>query len=245
MIKSFKKIILTLLTFALFLNITVCAEELFSLSLPNEFYTKPNSPKKVSEILGVSESDLNNYCIENNVYYLAVNKKNTKQIKITVNETAFSSSIINLSNLTDDKILGLTSEISGIDNINGDVVNIRGQKFLKVEFSAKDSGGEYILTQYITACDKKSVIISFYTDNSLDTEYASEIMDSISCPMFIAETNATLKAFSAAIPLATIAFILICIGLIGSIIIDLKQQRNALEDEEDEDSEEEHNTKEE
>ena len=181
---------------------------------------------------------MNTYCAENNVFYLAVNEDNTKQVKITVNENEFSNGVINLSNLSDDKILRLAEEISGVDNINGDVVNLRGQKFLKIELASNDSGGEYILTQYITACEKKSVIISFYTDSSFDTEYVREIFDSINSPMFIIQESATLKAFSAAIPWVTIAFVLICVALGGSIIIDIKQQKNRQDEEDDEDFEE-------
>ena len=233
MLKTFKTIVLTLLTITLFFNITVNAQTSFSLELPKEFYNQTDSKKEVSNILGVSESDLDKYLTENNVFYLAVNKDNSKQIKITVNENEFSNSVVNLSNLSDDKILSLREEISGIENLNGDVINLKGQKFLKIELSSNDSGGEYILTQYITACDRKSVIISFYTDSSLDTDYILETFESISSPMFIREENATIKAFSAAIPWVTIAFILICVALGGSIIIDIKQQRNADDEEED------------
>lgn len=238
MIKKIERIVLTIFTLILFFNISVNAETSFSMELPKDFYTKEDSKEEVSNILGISENDLEKYLTENNVFYLAVNKDNTKQIKITVNENEFSNSVINLSNLSDDKILGLCEEISGIDNVNGEIVNLKGQKFLKIELSSNDSGGEYIITQFITACDRKNVVISFYTAGSLDTEYIFETFDSITYPLFIREENATMKAFSAAIPWVTIAFILICVALGGSIIIDIKQQRNADDDEEEENFEE-------
>ena len=229
-----KKVLLFVTLFALLLSLNVNAQELFSVEVPSEFYTKSESPKKVAEILNIKDSELYNYCAENNVAYFAVNGNNTKQIKITVNENEFSKKIINFANLTDEEILGLTQEIVGIENVVGDIVDLNGQKFLKVEFSSKDSGGEYILTQYITTCQKQNVIISFYTNSNLDSDFTREIFQTITSPMFIQNGLATLKAFSVAIPFVTIAFVLICVALVGSIIIDvIQQKKRAEEDEED------------
>ena len=80
-------------------------------------YTAGGDNGKIAAALNIDSEELSSYISENNVEYFAVNKENTVQIKLTVNITEFSSSVSNLSNLSDGNIESLLPEITGIDEI--------------------------------------------------------------------------------------------------------------------------------
>jgi len=246
MTSKFKRIIITAVLFALSLNFTALADSIVSLTLPEGFFVHEKAPGKVAEILDMKESALNDYCINNSILYLAVDSNNQKQIRVTVSENGFSSKIVNISQLTDDKISSLAPDIAGIDGVRGAVVKNGNQKFLKVELSSEDNGGEYILTQYITVAQKQNFVLSFYNSIDVNTDYIDAVFESLSCDMF-EDTEITddtdkseekINLLLIIVPIAAIAFLFVCIGLSVSIIIDIKKNR----DEADEDYFENENT---
>ena len=99
-------------------------------------YTAGGDNGKIAAALNIDSEELSSYISENNVEYFAVNKENTVQIKLTVNITEFSSSVSNLSNLSDGNIESLLPEITGIDGIRGEVLDKNGQKFAKIQLSS-------------------------------------------------------------------------------------------------------------
>ncbi len=162
--------------------ISVCAVFLFSFSVCAEsrdnFYVHGEANTYVSEILGLSEDQLNNYVADNNITYLAVNKDNTKQIRKTEISDAFSKKIGNFLSLKDNEILELAEELTGFEGINGTVFEKGDKRFLKVSVKTTDSGGEYYLTQYITVANSKKEILSFYTASGENTDYIEEFLNS-------------------------------------------------------------------
>ena len=219
-----KKLLVFGFVVCLFLTFfTVNAEETAKAAIEpyGEFYTLENDRVKVAEILGITQSDLNS--IQD--IYLAVNKENTKQIRIRTEITDFSNSIGNISNLSDDKITALIPDISGFENVKGDVINKDGQKFIRVQLRSSDSGGEYILTQYITVASKQNFVLSFYTDINEDTEYIEKNFESFSSPYFNSTKDENRKDTVSYIVLgAAILFLLVCIVVTVTIIIDLRKK---------------------
>ena len=219
-----KKLLVWSFLFCLILTLfTVNAEETAKATIEpyGEFYTLENDRDKVAQILGITENDLNN--IQD--IYLAVNKENTKQIRIRTEITDFSNSIGNISNLSDDKITALIPDISGFRNVKGDVINKDGQKFIRVQLRSSDSGGEYILTQYITVASKQNFVLSFYTDINEDTEYIENTFESFSSSYFKSDTRDNKKDTISYILLgAAILFLLVCVVVITTIIIDLRKK---------------------
>ena len=128
-------------------------------------YTAGGDNGKIAAALNIDSEELSSYISENNVEYFAVNKENTVQIKLTVNITEFSSSVSNLSNLSDGNIESLLPEITGIDGIRGEVLDKNGQKFAKIQLSSNDSGGDYSVTEYITAAQKNLSESTVYSGN--------------------------------------------------------------------------------
>ncbi len=162
--------------------IFVCAVFLLSFNVSAKsqetFYVHGSANNYVSEILGITEAELKDYVKDNNITYLAVNKNNTKQIRKTEISDAFSKKIGNFFALDDNEILELTEELTGFKDVNGTVFEKGNKKFLKIELKTTDSGGEYILTQYITVANSKKEILSFYTAANTTTDYIEDVFSS-------------------------------------------------------------------
>ena len=226
-----KKWVITLVVLILSLNFTVSAKDAVSLEVPKDFCVYSKEPQKTAEILGMTETELKEYCVNGSVLYLAVDKDNSRQIRVTVGDTAFSSSVVNISELTDDKIESLAPEISGFDGVKGEAVSLNGQKFLKVELQSEDDGGEYFLTQYITVAEKQNIVLSFYTDSDADTDYIEDTFATFSCPMFVNEKDEEkVSILLVIVPIVVVGFVIACIGIIVSLVLDVKKNGNDEED---------------
>ena len=123
---------------------------------------------------------LDKYCTDNGIIYLALNEKNTKQIRVTENSTAFSESVGELTSLSDDKIAALAPEIAGDGFHTETVTQKSGRKFIKATALSEDSGGKFTLIQYITVTSKKEYTLSFYTASGENTDYAEKVFSTLS-----------------------------------------------------------------
>lgn len=202
-----------------------------------EFYIYSEQTDEVANILGMDKDSLKDYIYQNGVAYLAVNKENTKQIRVTNNTTDFSNSIINISGLSNDSIIALIPDITGIENTKGEVINKEGQKFVKTQFKTTDSGGEYILTQYFTVANRANIVLSFYTDSSADLDYIEETFNSFTSPLFITEDNEKTVTIGYVILIAAIIFGVACVIIVFTIIRDIrKDKKESLDTEETEEN---------
>ena len=61
------------------------------ITAPKGFYSYKSgqSAESTAKILGMTEAELENYCNENGIVFIAVNKDNTKQIRAYVTESEF------------------------------------------------------------------------------------------------------------------------------------------------------------
>lgn len=229
MIFLFKKFILVITAIMLALSFNVSAKKyeiVKSLEPQGDFYVYGEHNDKLSEILSMDNDSLDSYCQQNGVVYLAVNKDNTKQIKITTSITDFSNSVINISGLSNESITALIPDITGIDNAKGDVINKDGQKFVKTQFKTNDSGGDFILTQYFTVANKSTVVLSFYTKSGLDIDYIEKTFDSFTSPIFIDNTNEnTNSALGSVLLIAACLFAVVCVFILITILRDIKKEK--------------------
>ena len=165
-----KKIIAVFAVIALMLSFTAFAKEEFLV------YGKDN--EKLAQALNITESELESYCKNNSVTYFAINGGNTKQIRKTETVDEFSKKTVDFSVLSDDKILSVASDVSGFGGVKGEIVNKGGYKLLKLRLQTADSGGKFILTQYITVKNSKKTVLSFYTADGESEEYITENLNS-------------------------------------------------------------------
>ncbi len=146
----------------------------FSVSAKENFFQYEKDNAEIAKILGMSEIELTDYCTDNSVTFLAVNSDNTKQIKKTEITDEFSKRIFDMSVLGDDDILELASELAGIPDTKGEIIEYDGRKFLKTEHETQDSGGKFTVTQYITVEKSQKMSVSFYTAENTDKTYIWE-----------------------------------------------------------------------
>ncbi len=180
------------------------------------FYVYGKDSNKVAEILGMSAVELRDYVEYTNIKYLAVNKDNTKQIKTTEYMDEFSKEVDSFYSLRDSEILELAKELSVTEN--GEIIERGKYKFLKVTARTKDSGGEYILTQYITVDNGVNLILSFHTDINEDTDYIEDYFNDQ-----IKEPSAVFKGVATA---GIIVFSVFAVFVLGLIIKDSFTNKN-------------------
>ncbi len=130
----------------------------------------------------MDDCDIADYFEQNNITYFACNKDNTKQIKMIETVDDFSKSVFDMLALSDESILDLASELSGVPNTKGEIVEYGDRKFLKTEHQTEDSGGKFILTQYVTVEKSQKMIISFCTAENVDNSYILENFEQLAKP---------------------------------------------------------------
>ena len=194
-----------------------------SIDAGDEFTVYGEDSKKVAEILGMSEAELNEYTRQNNIVYLAVNEDNTKQIRLTVAATAFSESTGNLSLLSDSEIKELIPDITGDSAIKGEITENDGQKFVVSRVSSEDSGGGYTLERYFTVAGDNEYILSFYTSQGVSEDYIKSVFESLDTDDFYTEKDKSPYSY---IVIAAIAvFSAGALFIIYTIIRDLTVKR--------------------
>ena len=209
-----KRIIALIAVFILLFSLTVSADSNINITPDGEFITET---EQIAKIIGMDKNELLDFCIENKIVYIAVNKENSKQIRVTVKENDFSNGIVNINGLSDDKINAVLPDVIGVEGIKGEIINKDGQKFIKTEMSSKDSGGDFILTEYITVANKKVYVLSFYTNKKADTKYIEKTFETLESPNFVVENNGLFWIVGIAIVIFLFASVFIIITLIRDI----------------------------
>ena len=230
-VKHFKRFVSIIAVLSLFFSVSVYAESVVSIETDNTFSVFSEDADALSDILRMNKKDIEAYCEQNNIVYLAADSENTRQIRISVYTNDFSNSVINISGLSDDKISALTEDIIGEEGIRGEVVNKNGQKFLKTQLRSSDSGGEYILTQYFTVADRQNVVLSFYNSKNVNIDYINPIFESYTSPLFINEIPEESKILYYVIPVAMGVLLIASLILGISVYKDLKSAKEVEYDE--------------
>ncbi|MGI6280276.1 MAG: hypothetical protein ACOYJS_06945 [Acutalibacteraceae bacterium] len=224
-----KKSIITLLFLCLF-SVTALAANTVSITPYGEFFEYSKSPKKVEEILNLDSAELSKTINDNHITFLAVNATNTKQIQLKQSETDFSSSVVNLTNLSNESINSLLPDITGLENIKGEIVTLKAQKFVKINLRSDNGKDNYILTRYFTVANRKIYTLSFYTKDGEDTEYIDKTFLTLSSPDFLADTDndmteRKLKSIRTVTIIGAALLSIICVVLLASIIIDIFKKK--------------------
>ena len=205
------------------LIIPVSAAGKISIDAGDEFSVYGEDSKKVAEILGMSEAELNEYTRQNNIVYLAVNNDNTKQIRLTVAATAFSESTGNLSLFSDSEIKELIPDITGDSAVKGEITENDSQKFVLSRISSEDSGGGYTLERYFTVAGDNEYILSFYTSKGVPEDYIESVFESLDSDDFY--TGKDKSPYSYIVIAAIAVFSAGALFIIYTIIRDLAVKR--------------------
>jgi hypothetical protein len=164
-----KKIICLICALLLCCSLTVLADSEFSVYGEDDIDI-------FCQAFDMDAGEIKYYLSQNNITYLAINGDNTKQIKRSEITDAFSQKVVDFSVLEDSEILNLANQISGFENSKGQVVTVGDIKLLKTEVKTKDSGGEYVLTQFVTVKGGKKITLSFFTAGDGDRAYIETVL---------------------------------------------------------------------
>lgn len=220
-----KKIICTAVAVLLFTVSAFAQSGGIKITAPEKFYSYESgkSAAETAKILGMTDTELESYCAENGIKYIAVNEDNSKQIRLAVAESSFSASIGNLTNLTEDKITALIPDITGAKR--GEIIDKDGQSFIKTAESASDSGGGFTVISYFTVAAKKDYVLSFYTSSGTDTKYAEEVFKSYWSEDFYMQKSEK-SPFRYVIFAAIVLLAAGSVYIIFTLVRDIKNDRN-------------------
>ena len=225
MIFLIKRLLISFTVICLSFSLTVSAADSITVEPKGDFFVFDDAPEKVAEIFGMSLTELQNHCNRNGTVYLAVNPDNSKQIRITKNQTDFSNSVINITNLTDENIIKLIPDIVGISDVKGEIIDLNGQKAVKIVLRSADSGGDYILTEYHTVANRENYVISFYTNAKTDTDYIDSTLQTLECSDFLSDTDSKPQGWHYVILAAALLFAAATVFVVFTIIRDIKKER--------------------
>ena len=203
----YKKFIVIISVLVLLFSVNVSA-----LKVSDDFYVYGKQTEELAKIFNMTETELGNYCEQNNITFLAADKENARQIRKTEITDNFSKKIGSFSALEDSEILLLTGDISGFWDVKGEVIGKNGKKYLKTEVKTKDSGGEYLLTQYITVENSVKTVLSFYTAKDVNTDYIEKV--------FSSESGSKTLALKVIVALGIALFSAFALAILGLIIKD-------------------------
>lgn len=233
--KLVKRFLTAVLILSFCLTFNVSALSGLELKVENEFISFAENSEKVAEIFKSDAKEITEYCKTEGIEYLAVNEKNTKQIRITSKQNEFTSSVINISGLSNDKISALLPELLGDSNIKGEILEKNGQKFIRTDMMSTDSGGKYRITEYITVADKESIVLSFYTAENENDSYIEACFKSFSADGFKnTKIEEKLSVWQYALPIIIAVFVAVILVIGITVVIDLKRKDNEQEETENE-----------
>lgn len=147
----------------------------FSLDLGNNYlyFREGESLEKAAEITGMSEEELNSLFEEEGLLMLVLSEDNTKQIRVACYENEISEKIGDFSNRSYDEVRELSAELFddfalggtlvAKDTIQSDAASV--DKYMTYSELHTDSGGDYMVTQYITVVDGAFWHIMTYAPN--------------------------------------------------------------------------------
>lgn len=218
-----KKLFIFIAVLSLF-SIGVSAEENIHLKPHGEFYIYGEQNQKITEILGSDTKEIDEFCEQNAIEFLAVNENNTKQIRLSCYSDDFSSSIININGLSDDKIIELLPDITGFENVKGEIINKNGQKFVKIQLKSSDSGGEFLTAQYFTVAGRKNYVLSFYTHVDEKTDYIDKTFETFDCKEFDVSNPPTNNFIRYTVLISIFIFFAVSVLIIFTIIKDIRKK---------------------
>lgn len=217
-------------------NYNICALQPNQLNVPKDFSVYNEDPKAVAEVLNMTVEALEEEVNNSGTVLLAVNKENSKQIRLTVDETDFSDAAGNFATMSDNTIKSLIPDITGYSNVQGKIVTDKNdEKF--VEIALQNKNEDYLLTQYFTISDRKIYTLSFYTNNGESTDYIEETFATFEVKTesnTVSDSSASkLKLIQIAVICATVIFGAIFFVLLYTIIKDFVLRKKTNETDKD------------
>ena len=190
-----KKFLCFILCAILFCGFTVwAADREISIDVDKDYISayKGDNLDNIAKAVGMTVEELENYFEKNGVLFLAANKDNSIQVRVSSYENEFSELVGDLSALSDKEIKQVAEELKTSDEAEYSLYSSDRYKFILFSELLTDSGGQYISEQYITAKNGKIYQISiymlgmtsFYPSNTILESFAIN-SDTVTMPVWL------------------------------------------------------------
>ena len=227
-----KKVALFFCVIMLF-SFSCAAAESVTLSPGEGFLVLGRDDEALLPLLHLTKEECAAMTAENGMVYLAADRENQRQIRVTVFQDGFSETVGQLSLLSDEKITALIPDLTG--ERRGDVICSGKQKFIRQQLRLQDSGGDYILTRFFTVAGKKNYVLSFYTAAKADAGYIEDVFSTYSSPDFLQEEKASgaQPGLRVLLPVLIAVFGVISVVIVFTLIRDIQKEKRKAHEEED------------
>ena len=224
------------LTIARFMN----KNSEFSVEYPSDYLVlnKDNAAAYADYVdeLGFEVDSFCAYLEKKNIISFAANKNNSRQFRITENETELSKEVVTLKNANDVELKHIAKLL--FDGNCDSIEYFGSQPFYSLLTGVVDKNGDYVTQQYITISNAKYYSVVFYGSSKKltaeDKKDISEVMLSLRLPNDAVkkeETNSDIdKSATVMIIVTAIAILLSAAAVLFiaySIIRDIKKKKSS------------------
>ncbi len=215
---KFKFILLTLVLAVIMALPVSAAGKGYNIEFPEDYVVSYGNTKSdpVAKIIGMDSEKYSNYFKSNGLLFIAAKEDNSVQIRFSKYTNEFSQKLGNMGNLNDNEFSEIADKLVGDKPYTKEVSG--EQIFISVTENLKDSGGEYVSTQYITVKNGNVYQLSCYNSGN---EINGEITDIFKSLSFSQSNN--FNWVYTMIVLAVVFFAAVIIIMIKGIITDLRK----------------------
>ena len=152
----------------------------FNITVPDSFTVarKGDSLDGVARNLQMDTAKLSEYFSKNGLVYFAVSADTKTQVRLSEFSDNFSSQVVDICYLKENELNEFIKAVGG-ENSN-ELVQNGSRKFVKIQSTLTDSGGDYTVTQYITIANGKTYYLACYNEGSGESAQINEIFKSFS-----------------------------------------------------------------
>ena len=211
-------------TFIILLSVTVgaAAFEGDNFSVELEGFKIANSTDDLTEIadvLQMKKADVKQFIKENGVLFIAADKENAVQVRLSRFKTDFSRLANDMSQLDDSGIESLADTISD-ENEKYTASFSNGRKYIRSVHNLADASGNYVSAQYFTVMDGYIYNLSVYSPEGKGTAVSEKIFSSLN--LYSENSDSTVSVgwtllFAAVVAVLTAIFVLALVGIIKSV----------------------------
>lgn len=159
-------------------SISVSADKskVFELELSKDYNTLylGEDAAPMAKRLNIETKELKSYMEENGVLMIAVSKDKSRQIRVIEEETEFSLLAEDISAMDKASLNEFAQIVTSDNNTEFSYVTNNSRKYIKFSDTLTDSGGSYVMTQYVTICSGKIYRYCFYNSGEKEIAEADE-----------------------------------------------------------------------
>ena len=178
---KFKFILLTLLLMVIMALPVSAASKGYTVEFPEGYvvsYGNVKNDDPVAEIIGMDNEKYSNYFKSNGLLFIAVKEDNSVQLRFSKYSNEFSQKLGNMGNLNDKEFAQIANKLAGDKSYKKEISG--EQTFICIKENLKDSGGEYVSTQYITVKNGNVYQLSCYNEGKEVSDDIINIFNSLS-----------------------------------------------------------------